>query len=201
MNYVYALPFFAHAGNRFTRNVLGGWQVSGVTTFSLGPPLNFTCGIAGMSSGVGGNVMCNRLGDFRVKKGIVNDPEFGPTRTWFDPSTIGQITIAQLAANNEPGMFGDLRKNAITGPGRNNWDIGLTKNFAFPWFNGEHSTLQFRLETFNTFNHPQWSAINLFCSSVTAPGQPCNGPDNIGNGEVSNDFGPRVMQIGLKFAF
>jgi hypothetical protein len=201
MNYVYALPFFAHAGNHFLRNALGGWQISGVTTFSLGPPLNFTCGISGMSSGVGGNVMCNRIGDFRVKKGVVNDPEFGPTRTWFDPSTIGQITIAQLAANNEPGMFGDLRKNPITGPGRNNWDIGVTKNFGLPWFNSEHSTLQFRLETFNTFNHPQWSAINLFCSSVTAPGQPCNGPDNIGNGEVSNDFGPRVMQIGLKLAF
>ena len=76
--------------------------------------------------------MCNRIGDFRVKKGMVDDPEFGPTRTWFDPSTIGQITIAQLAANNEPGMFGDLRKNPITGPGRNNWDIGVTKNFGLP---------------------------------------------------------------------
>jgi hypothetical protein len=114
-----------------------------------------------MSSGVGGNVLCNRIGDFRVKKGVVNDPEFGPTRTWFDPSTIGQITVAQLAANNEPGMFGDLRKNPITGPGRNNWDIGLTKNFELPWFNSEHSTLQFRWETFNTFNHPQWSAVNV----------------------------------------
>jgi len=201
MNYVYALPFFARASSRLARSVLGGWQLSGVTTFSLGPPLNFTCGIAGMSSGVGGNVLCNRIGDFRVKKGVVNDPEFGPTRTWFDPSTIGQITVAQLAADNDPGMFGDLRKNPITGPGRNNWDIGLTKNFELPWFNKEHSTLQFRWETFNTFNHPQWSSVNIFCSSVTAPGQPCNGPDNIGNGEVSNDFGPRVMQIGLKFAF
>jgi len=201
MNYVYALPFFAHADNHILRSVLGGWQLSGVTTFSLGPPLNFTCGLAGMASGVGGAVLCNRIGDFRVKKATVIDPQFGPTPTWFDPSTIGQITISQLAANNEPGMFGDMRKNPITGPGRNNWDMGLTKNFQVPWFNNEHSTLQLRWETFNTFNHPQWSAVNLFCSSLTAPGQPCNGPNNIGNGEVSNDFGPRVMQLGLKFAF
>jgi len=201
MNYVYALPFFARSDSRVVRSILGGWQLSGVTTFSLGPPLNFTCGIAGMASGVGGNVLCNRLGDFRVKKGVVDDPEFGQTRTWFDPSTIGQITIPQLAANNQPGMFGDLGKNPITGPGRNNWDIGLTKNFELPWFANEHSTLQLRWETFNSFNHPQWSAVNLFCSSLTAPGQPCNGPNNIGNAEVSNDFGPRVMQLGLKFSF
>ena len=201
MNYVYTLPFFAHANSAVVRSILGGWQISGVTTFSLGPPINFTCGIAGMASGVGGNVLCNRLGDFHVKKGTVDDPEFGPTPTWFDPSTIGQITIAQLAANDEPGMFGDLRKNPITGPGRNNWDIGLSKNFEMPWFGSEHSTLQLRWETFNTFNHPQWSAVNLFCSSLTAPGQPCNGPNNIGNAEVSNDFGPRVMQLGLKFSF
>jgi hypothetical protein len=200
-NYVYALPFFTHAGNHFARAALGGWQLSGVTTFSLGPPLNFTCGLAGMASGVGGNVLCNRIGDFRVKKGTVDDPEFGPTPTWFDPSTIGQITVPQLYANNEPGMFGGLGKNPITGPGRNNWDMGLTKNFEVPWFNNEHSTLQFRWETFNTFNHPQWSGINLFCSSLTAPGQPCNGPNNIGNGEVNNDFGPRVMQLGLRLAF
>jgi hypothetical protein len=201
MNYVYAIPFFTHAANRFARTALGGWQISGVTTFSTGPPLNFTCGIAGMASGVGGNVLCNPNGDFTVKKGVTNDPQYGPTPTWFDPGTIAQITIPQLRADNEPGMFGYLRKNPITGPGRNNWDMGLTKNFMVPWFGGEHSTLQFRWETFNTFNHPQWSGVNLFCSSLTAPGQPCNGPNNIGNGEVASDFGPRVMQIGLRLAF
>lgn len=200
MNYVYALPFFAHS-NRFARAVLGGWQLSGVATFSEGPPLTFTCGLAGMASGIGGNVLCNGIGDFNVKKGVVDDPEFGPTPTWFDPGTIGQITIPQLAANNEPGMFGYLGKNVLRGPGRNNWDMGLTRNFALPWFNSESSTLQFRWETFNTFNHPQWSGINLFCSPVTAPGQPCNGPNNIGNGEVSSDFGPRVMQLGLRLVF
>jgi hypothetical protein len=201
MNYVYTLPFFTHSNNGFARTVLGGWQLSGVTTFSYGPPLSFTCGIAGMASGVGGNVLCNGLGNFDVKKGVVNDPEFGPTPTWFDPATIGQITIPQLAANNEPGMFGYLGKNPLRGPGRNNWDMGLTKNFALPWFGNESSRLQFRWETFNTFNHPQWSGVNLFCSSVTAPGQPCNGPNNIGNGQVSSDFGPRVMQLGLRLVF
>ena len=146
----------------------------------------------------GGNVLCNGLGKFGISKGTTNDPTFGPTPTWFDPSMIGQITTGQLAANNEPGMFGYLGKNPITGPGRNYWDMGLTKNFDLLWRSAEHTTLQFRAETFNTFNHPQWSTVSLFCSGLTAPGAPCNGPNNIGNGEVSGAWDSRIMQLGLR---
>jgi hypothetical protein len=38
-------------------------------------------------------------------------------------------------------------------PGINNWDIGLFKNIAFT----ERTKFQLRLETFNTFNHPQFN--------------------------------------------
>src|SRR5205823_5467074 len=55
-----------------------------VTTFSTGTPLGLTCGISGLASGVGGNVMCNSLGKVAVKKGVTIDPQFGPTPTWFD---------------------------------------------------------------------------------------------------------------------
>ena len=201
MNYVYAIPFFLHAHNDLVRSTIGGWQLNGVTIFSKGPPITTTCGIAGMSSGVGGNVLCNPIGKLRVKKGTTDDPQFGPTPTWFDPANLGQITIPQLRADNEPGMFGYLGKNPIAGPGRNDWDLGLTKNFELPWFKSEHSTLQFRAETFNTFNHPQWSGINFSCSSLTLPGQPCNGPNNIGNGEVTSAFPPRILQLGLRLVY
>ena len=107
----------------------------------------------------------------------------------------------QLAANNQPGMFGNLGKNPLTGPGRNNWDLAVLRNFKAPWFKGENSSLQFRFETYNSFNHPQWSSVNLFCSGQTAPGAPCNGSENIGNGEVSAAASPRILQLGLKFIF
>jgi len=155
MNYIYNLPFFAHSANSFVRFGLGGWQVNGITTFSSGPPLETNCGISGMSSAVGGSVRCNTVGKVGVQKGVYDDPTYGPTPTWYNPATIGQVNVSQLASNGEPGMFGYMGKNALTGPGRNDWDLGLTKNFQLPWFNGEHSNLQFRWETFNTFNHPQ----------------------------------------------
>jgi hypothetical protein len=201
LNYVYDLPFFKGSSNVVARNVLSGWEVSGISSFQTGPPIAVQCGIAGMASGIGGPVQCNSLGALGVKKGVIDDPQFGPTPSWFDPSLLGQITVPQLAANNEPGMFGYMGKHAMTGPGRNNWDLAILRNFQIPWFHGEHSTAQFRAESFNTFNHPQWNGVNLFCSSLTAPGAACNGSQNIGNGEVSSAASPRILQLGLKFRF
>jgi hypothetical protein len=201
MNYVYELPFLKKAANPVVRNVLGGWEISGVTSFLDGHPIAVSCGIAGMATGIGGPAQCNSLGALGVKKGTVDDPQFGPTPTWFDPALIGQVTVPQLSANNQPGMFGYMGKYALTGPGRNNWDLAILKNFQVPWFHGEHSSAQFRAESYNTFNHPQWTGVNLFCSSLTAPGAPCNGSQNIGNGEVSSAALPRILQLGLKFIF
>ena len=96
------------------------------------------------------------MGPLKIQKGVVDDPQFGPTPSWFNPAVIQQPLMSQLYANSEPGMFGYMGRNVLTGPGRNNWDLALLKDFQTPWFKGEHSMLQFRLETFNTFNHPQW---------------------------------------------
>jgi hypothetical protein len=201
LNYVYELPFFKRASNPLTRNVLGGWQISGISSFLTGTPIGVTCGINGMSTGIGGPTGCNALGPLGIKKSTVDDPQFGPTPTWFDPSLLGQPAISQLYANNQPGMFGYIGKYALTGPGRNDWDLALMKNIQTPWFRGEHSSVQFRAESYNTFNHPQWSSVNLFCSGSTAPGAPCNGDQNIGNGEVASAARPRILQLGLKFIF
>jgi hypothetical protein len=201
MNYVYELPFFKNAPSALARRTLGGWQITGITSFFTGQPVDFSCGINGLSNGAGTGVRCNSLGRVAINKGVYNDPQFGPTPTWVDPSNIGQVTFDQLAANNQAGMFGTMGRDPLTGPGRNNWDLALMRNLQLPWFKGEHSTLQFRWETFNSFNHPQWQGASVGCSGATLPGQPCNGAENIGNGEVSSAWSPRVMQFGLKVMF
>jgi hypothetical protein len=201
LNYVYNLPFFKSTSNHVIRSTLGGWEISGITSFLTGHPIAVQCSIAGMATGIGGNAQCNSLGNLGVQKGVIDDPQFGPTPSWFNPNLLGQVTVPQLYANNEPGMFGYIGKYAMTGPGRNNWDLAILKNFQAPWFHGEHSSVQFRAESFNTFNHPQWTGVNLSCSSLTTPGGPCNGPQNIGNSEVSSAASPRILQLGLKFVF
>jgi hypothetical protein len=202
MSYVYDMPFFQHSGNRAARIGLGGWELGGITSFFTGQPVDFNCGISGMSSGIGEGIRCNTLGPLKIKKGVVNDPQFGPTPSWFDPDVIAQPNLAQLYSNGEPGMFGYMGRNILTGPGRNNWDMDLLKNFKIPWFGGEQSTLQFRWETFNTFNHPQWKTVTAYCGGNTPPGEPCNGNvNNLGNGEVSGAWQPRIMQFALKLIF
>jgi hypothetical protein len=68
--------------------------------------------------------------------------------------------------------------------------------------------VQFRLETFNTFNHPQWKGVYFGCNgNPNADGSPafgrtCGGDAfNAGNGEVAGTWGPRNVQLGMKFTF
>jgi hypothetical protein len=202
LNYIYELPFFKKSGNAVARSLLGGWKVSGITSFLTGVPVDFGCGISGLSTGIGMGVKCNSLGKLAIKKGVVNDPEFGPTPAWFDPNTIGQVTLDQLRADGQPGMFGYMGRNALTGPGRNNWDMALLKDFELPWLGPERSRLQFRWETFNTFNHPQWGGVNAGCSGLTPPGAACGDVENnLRNGQVNAAWPARIMQFGLKFLF
>ena len=198
LNYVYELPFFKHTSSATLRNALGGWALSGITSFMSGYPVDFSCGVNGYQSGIGGGVRCNTVGPLKIDKGTVNDSQFGPMRTWFNPAVVTQPNLSQLSANNQPGMFGYMGSNVLTGPGTNNWDMTLQKNIALPWVNGEHSNLQFRLETFNTFNHPQWNSINAGCSGSIGFGQPCT---QLGNGEVNGARSPRLIQMGMKFTF
>jgi hypothetical protein len=207
MSYVYELPFFKHSSRGVTRQALGGWTISGISSFYTGEPRSISCGLTdpvsglGYATGIGEGMTCNSLGPVKIKKGVYDDPTYGPTPTWIDPSVVGQITLPQLRSDGEPGMFGYMGRNVLTQPGVNNWDLALLKNFAAPWFKGEHPSLQFRWETFNTFNHTQFIGVNIGCNGLTAPGAPCTGPNNIGSGEVYGSRSPRIMQLGMKFIF
>jgi len=207
-NYVYDLPFFKNSHNAFARQGLGGWRLSGITSLFTGTPMDFNCGILGYSTGIGTSTRCNTTGPIKISKSTYDDPVYGPIKQWFDLTNVTEPYESQLYANGQPGMFGYMGRNMLTGPGRNNWDLALFKEAALPWFKGEHSTLQFRLETFNTFNHVQWQGVNVGCNGTPyndgtpAWGRTCGGATyNPGNGTVSSDWGPRNVQLGMKFIF
>jgi len=99
-------------------------------------------------------------------------------------------------------MFGYMGGNPLADAGRNNWDMALLKDFELPWFGPERSRLQFRWETFNTLNHPQWQYSNAGCGDLTPPGAPCGDPENnLRNGRVNAAWPSRILQFGLKFLF
>jgi hypothetical protein len=141
-----------------------------------GLPINIGSSVSGYGNATGSSNLCNSLAPVKIQKGMdrTNNPVYGPTPQWYYPGDIGQLQLSQLSANNQPRMFGWMGINQLTGPGRNNWDLALLKNFSTPRFKGEHGTLQFRRETCNTFNHPEWNGGSAGCSSSTPFGQPCN---------------------------
>ncbi len=103
----------------------------------------------------------------------------GQSRTgnfWFDPGPGGAF-IAPA-----PDRFGNSAPRIIRGPGRNNWNIALMKDFPV---SGERVKLKFRAETFNVWNHAQFNSPNLTASDRAY-------------GIVSSSADGRNVQLGLK---
>jgi hypothetical protein len=85
------------------------------------------------------------------------------------------------------GSVGNSGRRSFSGPGIDNYDLTLQKNLKLT----ESKSLEFRLETFNTFNHAQFY-----------------GPSAVNGNISSSNFGyavsaaaPRLVQLAMKMAF
>lgn len=171
INYVYSLPFFNNATG-IRRTMLGGWQLSGITTLYSGLPYTIAF------SGDPAECAC---GAYRAD--AVGNPNNGPktVNEWFNAAAFTAVPT---------GFFGDAARHDVYGAGIDNWDISLFKNFRgipFP-VNREGATLQIRLETFNTFNTTQFNAF-----------QTTFGTSNFG--AATGARLPRIIQLGAQFMF
>jgi hypothetical protein len=111
----------------------------------------------------------------------------GQNPTWFNPGVFAQ------PAN---GSFGNYHRNTMYGPGIDNWNMSLLKNFNF----SENMRVQLRFEFFNIFNHTQWGTINNSLSAPSA-GTPFSGANAGNSGQIVSARDPRQMQLGGKFYF
>jgi hypothetical protein len=103
-----------------------------------------------------------------------------------------------------PGTFGNSGRNVVRGPGLNNWDFSVFKNFDLPKFLGKSAEtaprLQFRGEFFNVLNHTQFSSINTtFVPASDTAGSPVAADSPFGN--VTGAYAPREIQLALKLIF
>ncbi|MCU1242888.1 MAG: hypothetical protein JWO71_3614 [Candidatus Acidoferrum typicum] len=176
VNFIYDIPLFRGNQSRLLKATVGGWQVSGIVTMESGVPINI-----GISGGQGGNGLPN----------ATNRPDSVGSITYPQAAVPGKqqgIQYINPAAFALPalGAFGNLGHNAARAPGRDNWNLSLFKSFVFSETRG--SRLEFRVETFNTFNHTQFHDVsNNFGSSNF--------------GQFTSAWDPRIMQLGLKLYF
>ena len=106
------------------------------------------------------------------------------------------------------GTFGTMGRNIFRDTGFHNVDLSVSKSFKF----GERMKAQFRVETFNIFNHPNFANPNggtsTYGQGATAdPSQAgafgcgCSTPDNAAFNPVLGSGSNRAIQLGLKFIF
>lgn len=137
-SYTYELPFFRSAQSGLVKTLLGGWDVSGITMFETGTPLNITLSYDNLGLGGGTTSRPNTVSSVSYP-GSVNE--------WFSPSSF---------ANPAALQFGTAGRNSVAGPGRDNWNLSLFKAFQF----SERARFELRFETYNTFNHTQFNGVN-----------------------------------------
>jgi hypothetical protein len=95
--------------------------------------------------------------------------------------------------------FGASGRNSLNNPSRLNFDMALFKNFPIH----ESISMQFRAESFNIFNHTQWSGVNASSSCYGGANNSAGDPACLGNGflQPSGAHLGRIFQFGLKLLF
>jgi hypothetical protein len=164
-SFIYDIPLFQNTTG-LTKTLLGGWQLSGIATFQSGTPTSVGYGTDNLGYGGGTS---NRAD-------ILSPVTYPETREeWFSTSSFAVPGALQ---------WGTSGRNIIVTPGRNNWNMALFKVFQIK----ENLRLEFRAESFNTFNHTQFNSLS---TSVT----------NGDFGQLNGTYDPRTLQFGAKLMF
>jgi hypothetical protein len=176
-SFVYDLPFgrkqrFGSQWNRFTDAFLGGWQANGIFTAQTGLPIGLTA--SNVANIFNPGERPNSNGQNASLSGSVESRlnEYFNTADFSQPPTYTFGNVARTLPN-------------IRAPGLRNLDFSLFKNFAIT----EKWTVEFRAESFNLFNTPQFSGPN---TSVTSSSF----------GVITSQANaPRQNQLALKILF
>jgi len=193
MNYVYTLPTLRGA-NALEKSVLGGWQVSGVTTFMSGSP--YSPGFSVSTGGGNQNITGSYTEGARLR--LLGNPMTGSQ----DP--YARLNPADFALPLVGSIGLESSVNYLTGPGINNWDLSLMKEFSIK----EKVHIQLRGDAFNVWNHTQFSGINASLTASTLTGAftniaEVNGAINnkTGFGSVSGARDPRILMTMIRIRF
>jgi len=202
INFTYKVPDLSSrlADNIIAKGIFDGWQFSGIGTFvsgspmsvnamldAPGPPVDMTGsdGAPTRASIKGDPVRSNptgiqsRLNPDAIALPNYGDPNMGGSCQYGDPFTCG---------------FGNASRDVFRGPGVNNWDLSLFKNFQLG--KNESRSLQFRFETYNTFNHTQYNSVDTM-ARINLDGV----QTSTTLGQYNNASAARKIVLALKLRF
>jgi hypothetical protein len=161
--------------------VVNHWQVSGIASFVSGQPLG-----VGFSTTSPVDITGSPTDGARIV--VTGNPVLPKSGRTFSKNF--RTDVFRLPAR---GTIGNAAKNILRGPGINNWDIAVFKNFPL---RGDRMRLQFRSEFYNAFNHTQFSGLD-----TAARFDPQGNQVNQRLGEFTAARNPRQIQFSLRFYF
>jgi hypothetical protein len=163
--------------------VIGGWQFNTNTIIQSGLPFSVNYRDAGADRDTGGDNRPNLIGDPSGPK---------TQEEWFNAAPIG----ASNSAFSRParGTFGDMKRNALRGPGYWRTDASIFKHFRV----GGTRLVEVRAEAVNLFNN-----VNLGNpdSEIGVPGNNNANAGRITSTAFGNSDPQRNFQFALKFTF
>jgi Carboxypeptidase regulatory-like domain/TonB dependent receptor len=181
VNYVFALPFgpgHTHFSHGFAARALGGWELSGLSTFQSGRPFDIYSALDSEYTG-----LSNR-------PDIVGDPSIpsdAPRNQTGPP-----ITAFALQPFGRPGNLG---RNTFTGPRYYDTDLNLLKTTSIT----ERVSLQFRAEVYNIFNRIQFDVPGIDSDTLASPGTFGQSLSTITQPDGTTSA--RQIQLALKLIF
>jgi len=178
--------------NRILNAVVGGWQVGTIFTYQTGFPLTIQGNAKDLSGTGGGFDRPNATGvspifpnDLQTTEHFFNNcvpvTATTPARNCGLNGTTGPSFVPQPA-----GTFGNVGRNTLIGPRLFNFDSSAIKDFHVT----ESQYLQFRFESFNSTNHPNWGNPD---SNVFSP--------NTFGTITGTRTSMRQLQLALKYIF
>ena len=212
ISYIYDLPFFKSPGKLHT--FLGGWQLSGITTFQTGTPFSAINGGAYADNAGSGNPTSITAGSYVDVAGP--SPSYNIPNVPYGAGGLGPLVANPGAFVAPRGLtFGNAGRNSLRNSGFNNWNMALFKHFKVT----ERAAFEFRAEAYNIFNHTEWgpvggdagsAAYNGFSSNTNSancfagPNNSAGDPNCLGNSTflyIGIAHPARILQLGAKFIF
>jgi Carboxypeptidase regulatory-like domain/TonB-dependent Receptor Plug Domain len=172
-SFLYQIPFLK-SSEGWVHTAFGEWQVGGIWTLQSGAP--FTVNLNNDNDNNGTPVNSQR-------PNFVCDPNNGPKTPakWFATTCFSQPA---------PLSYGTAGRNTVIGPGLDNFDATIQKEFPVR----EHIKLNFRLDIFDFLNHPNFNA-------PVGSGRTFSTATNSPFGSITNAQDPREMQFSLRLVF
>ena len=196
INFLYDVPRLSRVlPNPLVKAVFDGWQISNITSFIPGSPMTVSMSANPAVNFTGGGDGARPI--------MVGNPNLsGSDRSfyqWFNVAAFAeplQYSKGVCPASGCPPLsidnIGNMTQYPIRGPGRNNWNTSVFKNFRIK----ERLNCQFRAEAYNTFNHTQYSGVD---NAIQFNAAGINTRASSGNITSARD--PRIMQFAMRIIF